>query len=149
MNAYFTRLYEYNAWANDLFSQVLLANKLSSHKALDLFSHIGNAQIIWFHRVTQLEGKVPKVFETFELIEAIELVRISSQLWLDLVQSKADFDERIEYQNSKGESFQSNISDIIIHVANHGTHHRGQIATLLRQENIAPPASDFIFFSRA
>uniref|UniRef100_UPI0040479E54 DinB family protein n=1 Tax=Roseivirga sp. TaxID=1964215 RepID=UPI0040479E54 len=149
MNVYFTRLYEYNAWANDLFSEVLLADKLESPKPLDLFSHIGNAQIIWFHRVTQLEGKTPKVFDTFELKEAIDLVQISGQLWLDLIKSMADFDEMIEYQNSKGESFQSNLSDIIIHVANHGTHHRGQIATLLRQENIAPPASDFIFFTRA
>ena len=148
MKTYFTRLYEYNLWANNLFSEVLLANKLENSKALDLFSHIGNAQIIWFHRVTKLEGKTPKVFDTFELNEAIDLVRISGQLWLDMIMNKSNFEEEIEYQNSKGDSFKSSLSDIIIHVANHGTHHRGQIATLLRQENIAPPASDFIFFSR-
>jgi uncharacterized damage-inducible protein DinB len=149
MKAYFTRLYEYNLWANNLFSEVLLAHKLESPKAVDLFSHIGNAQIIWFHRVTKLEGKTPKVFDTFDLNEAIDLVRISGQLWLDMINNKVDFHETIEYHSSDGAFHKSTLSDIIIHVANHGTHHRGQIATLLRQENIAPPASDFIFFSRA
>jgi uncharacterized damage-inducible protein DinB len=88
------------------------------------------------------------VFDTFELNEAVDLARISGQLWIDMVKHKEGYNETIEYHSSDGAFHKSTLSDIIIHVANHGTHHRGQIATLLRQENIAPPASDFIFFSR-
>ncbi|MFT6827074.1 MAG: putative damage-inducible protein DinB [Roseivirga sp.] len=99
MKTYFTRLYEYNLWANNLFSEVLLANKLESPKAVDLFSHIGNAQIIWFHRITKLEGKTPKVFDTFELNEAVDLARISGQLWINMVKHKEGYNETIEYHS--------------------------------------------------
>ena len=35
------------------------------------------------------------------------------------------------------------------HVVNHGTYHRGQITTMLRQQGVAPPKStDLITFYR-
>lgn len=149
MKSYFKRLYEYNNWANDLFAQVLLSNNIENPKVLELFSHIGNAQILWLNRVSRIQGKMPAVFELHGLNDAIDLVEKSGRLWLDYIVNMDDAGNQIEYHNSQGQSYSSELSDILIHVANHGTHHRGQIATLLRQENVAPPASDFIFFSRA
>jgi uncharacterized damage-inducible protein DinB len=33
-------------------------------------------------------------------------------------------------------------------VVNHGTHHRAQIALLLREAEIAPPATGYIYYLR-
>ncbi|NVJ48034.1 MAG: hypothetical protein HWE07_12940 [Cytophagia bacterium] len=148
MKEHFTRLFEYNLWANKKFSEVLRANAFQNPKILKFVSHIANAQIIWLSRIKD-EGSSVGVWEEYDLKEALELLESSSQNWLDYIYSGAKIDGVISYKNSRGQAFESRAADILTHVANHGTHHRGQIALMLREENIAPPASDFIFYVRA
>lgn len=149
MKEHFTKLYEYNLWANSLFAKVLEPNPYKNEKITTLFHHIGNAQLIWLDRITHAEKNVPKVWTEGSLIDAIELVKNSSRLWLEFICAQKEYKSVIEYKDSKGNAYETCLSDILTHVANHGTHHRGQLATLLREENIAPPASDFIFYVRA
>ena len=149
MKERFTRLYEYNIWANNLFVDILKSNTYKNEKITKLFNHIGNAQLIWLDRITKVEEDIPEVWDEGNLNDAIELVKKSSQLWLDFIYSQEEYEDVIEYKNSKGDQYETRISDILTHVANHSTHHRGQLATLLREEDIDPPASDFIFYVRA
>src|SRR5258706_12162933 len=41
--------------------------------------------------------------------------------------------EMLSYKNIAGQAFTNSIRDIMQHVANHGTYHRGQIISMLRQ----------------
>lgn len=59
-----------------------------------------------------------------------------------------ELDQPITYTNSKGNSFTTALEDVIFHALNHETHHRGQIALVLRESGVAPPATDYIFFLR-
>ncbi len=60
-----------------------------------------------------------------------------------------EFDKIVPYQNSKGVNYTNNLSDIITHVINHGTHHRAQIGQLLKQAGIEKlPMTDYIAFVR-
>jgi uncharacterized damage-inducible protein DinB len=52
----------------------------------------------------------------------------------------------IEYKNLKGDAFAKPVWEILLHVVNHGTYHRGQIAAMLRQLGHVPPSTDFIYF---
>lgn len=148
MKTYFSRLFQYNRWANNRFAEVLTSEKINDPKINRLLAHIAAAQLIWLNRIEPVSVAVPKVFPEFPLNEALDSLNQGSQLWLDFLQHETDFTRVITYQNSKGVSFQTSLEDITAHVANHGTHHRGQIATILRQAGHTPPASDFIFFSR-
>jgi uncharacterized damage-inducible protein DinB len=38
------------------------------------------------------------------------------------------------------------MAEVLVHVANHGTYHRGQVATLLRQLGKVPIATDYLLF---
>lgn len=149
MKERFTRLYEYNIWANNLFSDVLKSQPFENQQIEKLFSHISNAQFVWLDRIKPLEREVPGIWELQPLHEAIELIKEGSSLWLDFIYSQEEYESVVSYKNSKGDKFETRLSDILTHVANHGTHHRGQIATLLRQEDIDPPSSDFIFYVRS
>lgn len=142
------RLFEYNLWANQKFAEVLVSNEFKHPKILRFISHTANAQLIWFDRVNGKVSQTP-VWIEYPISEAIDLLINNSKAWLRLLNEKEDFTSAITYVDSGGASHQSVLSDIITHVANHGTHHRGQIALLLREEGIAPPASDFMYFSRA
>ena len=48
----------------------------------------------------------------------------------------------------KGTVFRDRIGHILQHLANHGTYHRGQITTLLRQLGATPVSTDMIGFYR-
>jgi uncharacterized damage-inducible protein DinB len=50
----------------------------------------------------------------------------------------------ISYSSFAGESFTRVLSDALVHLVNHGTYHRGQIVTLLRQLGKSAPSTDFL-----
>lgn len=141
------RLFEYNFWANQKFAEVLVTNEFKHPKILRFISHTANAQLIWFDRVNGKASDTP-VWIEYPISEAIDLLINNSKAWLRYLNEQEDFARVITYTDSIGDSHRTALSDIIIHVANHGTHHRGQIALLLREEGIAPPASDFMYFTR-
>lgn len=70
--------------------------------------------------------------------------------WLAYIQSLQpdDFNRSINYTNSQGDHFASVLQDIITQVSNHGTHHRGTIIALMKEENYLPPALDYIIYTR-
>ena len=52
----------------------------------------------------------------------------------------------IEYVNTRGESFAYPLWQMLQHVVNHSTYHRGQITMMLRQLGATPVATDFLVF---
>jgi uncharacterized damage-inducible protein DinB len=60
----------------------------------------------------------------------------------------ADLARIVAYRNSAGRDFRSSVSDIVTHVAMHGSYHRGQIARRLRSVGQEPPYTDFIQYTR-
>ena len=52
----------------------------------------------------------------------------------------------LHYKNLKGQPFERPIWQVVLHVVNHGTYHRGQIASLLRQQGHLPPGTDLIYY---
>lgn len=148
MKGHFLRLYQYNQWANKLFCDTISNSDHQNSKIDVLLSHIYAAELIWLSRVYEVNIKIPSVWELLPLEEAIESLKKTDSIWIKYLENEPDFDSVISYSDSTGNAHQTVLKDIITHVANHGTHHRGQMATLLRLENMDPPASDFIFFTR-
>jgi uncharacterized damage-inducible protein DinB len=69
-------------------------------------------------------------------------------LWIDLIHKQDPASMMIEYKNFEGQVFTTLLSDIITHVVNHGSYHRGQISRLIRESGGIPPATDYIVFVR-
>jgi uncharacterized damage-inducible protein DinB len=64
--------------------------------------------------------------------------------------SNDDLQRVISYRNLAGVPGESALWEMLAHVVNHATYHRGQVTTLLRSLGAAPPAStDLIAFYRA
>ncbi len=145
---YFKRLFEYNYSTNKKLSEFLLTHqKQIPDKVIQLSCHISNAHFIWNSRIlgkqTQL---VPwNIFPIVELKEREEVNHESTKMILDQI----DLDQSITYTNSLGDSYKKRVADILTHVVNHSTYHRGQIALLLRENGQNPIPSDFILFARS
>jgi uncharacterized damage-inducible protein DinB len=54
----------------------------------------------------------------------------------------------LSYKNMRGDAFESPMWQVAMHVVNHGTHHRGQVAGFLRSMGHTPPPLDLIAFYR-
>ena len=55
---------------------------------------------------------------------------------------------QISYVNSKGESWSSQVDDVLLHVITHSAYHRGQIASDMRAAGLTPAYTDFIYAIR-
>ena len=143
------RLAAYNFWAYDK-----LLNTLESlmtavpDKSMELLCHLVNAQVIWLSRIENNISEVG-VFDSHSLAECRTLHQTSSKRLQELAAlEESSLNEIISYTNTKGDYFQNSIQDILIHVFNHGTYHRAQIARDLRQNNLEPVNTDYITFVR-
>ena len=54
----------------------------------------------------------------------------------------------IHYQDLKGNPYTSTLWEIVLHVVNHATHHRGQVSGFLRALGHTPPQLDLIRYYR-
>lgn len=57
--------------------------------------------------------------------------------------------EPLSYVSFSGDSFTRQLGDALLHLANHGTYHRGQVATLLRQAGRKATSTDYLRFTDA
>jgi uncharacterized damage-inducible protein DinB len=54
--------------------------------------------------------------------------------------------EIVSYVNVKGETWAYPLHEMLVHVVNHSTYHRGQVATMLRQLGKTPQSTDYLVF---
>jgi len=55
-----------------------------------------------------------------------------------------DLDAVLEYRSMSGEARENTFGDLVLHLFNHQTHHRGQVTTLLSQEGVDVGATDLL-----
>jgi uncharacterized damage-inducible protein DinB len=147
MKDFFEELFSYNYYFNQklaaLFSSA--ATKIPEQSLL-WFNHILNAHEIWNSRILQL----PTAVKGWDLRDTGELGMIDRRNYDQSrkILEQVDLGSSLSYKNARGESFSNKAGDILFHVVNHSTYHRGQIAFDLRQHGIEPVVSDFIFYKR-
>ena len=62
--------------------------------------------------------------------------------------SDSEFSEVVEFEFVDGGNGSMSRADIILHVVNHGTYHRGYVANMMYQASLKPPATDFPVYLR-
>ena len=147
MKDFFTRLFEYNLHFNQKITD-LITNRPNtiSEKSRKLFNHVLNAHHIWNSRI--LEKQIE--YQTWSIHPDDLLKDINSRNFNETryILKNIALEKTVSYKNSKGQSFENKISDILFHIINHSTYHKGQIATDFRQNGIEPLNTDYIFYKR-
>lgn len=114
--------------------------------------HIWDAECAWWQRLKLVEKiEMPSEGFTGDFMELVAKVNQQSLNWKDWVDNatEAQLNHVFFYRNTKREEFKQPVYEMLLHLMNHGTYHRGQLVTMLRQlevENI--PQTDFAFFCR-
>ncbi|MFD2200286.1 DinB family protein [Shivajiella indica] len=147
MKAFFNDLLEYTYRSNLETILILERNESKiSAKTLNIVSHLLNAHHIWNHRIL---GKKPR-FGVWDLQQIENLGEFNKECFerSKRILKNLAFSKQITYTTSKGDTFSSTIQEILFHIVNHSTYHRGQIMAQLRESGLEPISTDFIFYKR-
>lgn len=148
MKKYFLKLYEYNIWANKRVLNALNSQNVLDEKILGLLGHIVAAQFLWLHRIKGLPAPGVKLWGAYTLPQLNTMAEMAGNQWLEFVKSTENFDREMSYRNYTGDPYTNNVENIMIHLVNHSSYHRAQIAMLLRQKGFEPVNTDFITYDR-
>lgn len=151
MDAWLIRLFRHMAWADGKVLDALERLPEPPATALGLLAHVVAAEAIWLARI---EGRDPAPLVPWTPLSLDECRRMSGDSLpafeaLTASASGARLAEAVPYRTTRGEPFETPLGDILLHVAVHGAHHRGQIAAQMRAHGLDAPSMDLIFFSRA
>ncbi|HYV96622.1 MAG TPA: DinB family protein [Gemmatimonadaceae bacterium] len=157
--AYLETLLDYHYWARDRMLTAVeqltpdeyerdLRNSFPAVR--DTVNHLFLAEWIWFSR---WQGQSPGGFPSKEELPDFATVR---RRWLDqeprvraFVSGLDDIQRPYSYTLLNGTAATSKFWEMLVHVVNHATYHRGQVTTMLRQLGAKPPASmDMITYFR-
>ena len=151
---------DYHYWARDVMldavapltpEQFVRPVESSFKSVRDTVAHTYGAEWLWYHRWIGQPASMP-AYDSWPDVAAIR------KAWLDveanvrtLVSGGGDsgVTRVYEYKSLAGQPTSSRFWEMLVHVVNHGSYHRGQVTTLLRQLGVAPPKStDMITFFR-
>jgi uncharacterized damage-inducible protein DinB len=117
----------------------------------DTAVHLYQADSVWLDR---LEERVSGKLEDYQAPGCMWELR---DAWVEVHKrmvafanslGEGDVNRVIPYKNLAGQPFETPIWEIILHVVNHGTYHRGQITSMIRQLGHKATNLDLIRFYR-
>jgi uncharacterized damage-inducible protein DinB len=152
-------LLEFHYWARDRMLDAVepltpeqftrdLGNSFRSVR--DTVAHIYGAEWVWYLR---WQGTPPSALPPADQFPDVGVIRRS---WSELeakmrafVDGLSDVDRVIDYTLFSGAAGSSSIWQMLQHVVNHATYHRGQVTTMLRQLGAGScKSTDLIAFYR-
>ncbi len=147
MKTFFKDTFEYTHHCNQLLIEVLLKNpETYTEKISVLASHTLNAHHVWNHRIF---GVSPALAVWQHLgMDNLQLINNENFEHSKEILQKKNLTKPIKYTNSKGQNFTNTIGEILFHIINHSTYHRGQLISLLKTKGVDPIITDYIFYKR-
>jgi len=113
--------------------------------------HVFAADRVWLRRI---HGQAPTSFiepEDRDLARLQQAWPVVHRGWKEWAAALTDAQamETVPYRDMAGNAYQQPVWQIILHLVNHGTHHRGAAAGFLRAMGRTPPKLDLIFYYRS
>jgi uncharacterized damage-inducible protein DinB len=161
MKTQFQMLAGYNQWANRLVYAVAAELSESDYHANrgaffgslhNTLNHILLGDRIWLHRITG-EGDAPDRLDAILYDNLSTLTAAREAEDARLISYFDSLDDAViagtlHYANMQGDRFEQPLDEVLVHVFNHQTHHRGQAHTLITASDHTVPSFDLIQFYR-
>ncbi len=153
-------LFKYNAWADrrvleaaSALTQEQFTKQLGSSfsSVRDTLVHIYGVEWLWLER---FQGRSPSAIPEDPEFADIAKLKTSWAAFepklLNFVRglTQEGLDAVMEYKTMKFGMYCNPLWQSMLHLVNHGTYHRGQITTMLRQLGAQPILTDLMHFYR-
>ncbi|MFP4975979.1 DinB family protein [Paenibacillus sp. CN-4] len=159
---YAAEMFEYHIWANrtilgriqELPSDVLSQEVNTSFPTLaHALSHIYAVDKMWYLVLTGTE--MPEALQTCmqlntDVMHTVDEYVLAfdrlAELYRDWFRSQPDLEQPVRLDNPYAGIRDTRLSEMVLHVANHGSYHRGNVSTMLRQLGYASVMNDYALF---
>lgn len=155
------QLAAYNTWANGQLLATALTLPEEAQKreigssfpgVYKTFLHLLDAENIWWQRI-KLQEKIDIPSHTFsgDMLALSNSLQQQDRQWQEWVAAANEnaLQHEFIYYDLKKERHKQPVYQMLLHLFNHSTYHRGQVVTMLRQLGVVKiPATDFIVWSR-
>ena len=151
----------YHIWANRLLMDCILELPQDQQEKeipssfpsfRKTFLHMLSAELTWWKRVTSDKPSIESVEHFTGSLEGLcSVLQQQSFLWNEWISKRTgtELEEMITYTHASGKSYTMPLYQVVLHVHNHGTYHRGQLVTMLREIAVSKiPQTDFSAWSR-
>ncbi|MGM0843431.1 MAG: DinB family protein [Bacillota bacterium] len=149
------KLFNYHAWATDKLLSYIEKEVPDSFSAeinsvfpsiKDTFLHQYEVDCLWYERMNK-DFRV----EERSLSSPQEFRKAFQSLHQEIeshIAGSHDLNRPVRYSISSGEEFTNVEEELLQHLVNHGTYHRGNISAMLRQQGYTGHSTDFIYYLR-
>ena len=122
-----------------------LTSTTDAPAALELYAHVLGAEILWLDRIEEKQQST-EVWPEHDSESCTRLAGISRRRYEAFLKQLQDRDLLcpVRYTNSVGQEFENRLDDMLVHMALHGSYHRGQISLVMRQAGVEPCPTDYI-----
>ena len=154
-------LARYSAWANErlfgLLSALPVEVVTTRHATgfatiVNTLNHAHVVDLIWqAHLEGRPHGFTSRITEQEPLLESLRPAQALLDIWyVDYADSLSDaaHDEVVRFKFVDGGAGAMTRGDMLLHVVNHKTYHRGYVADLLYHSGTRPPVMDLPVFLR-
>lgn len=117
---------QYDAWANARWLSALDRFRDPAH-AKSILEHVIRSEWAWLERCGMV---MPQMVLTLE-----QSIVQAPAAWAEFL-SMVDLERPITYTNTRNETYTQPVREILLHVINHGTYHRGHLRGLADAEGL-------------
>jgi len=148
MKDWLERLLDHMEWANARALEVV--RETGEEESLELLAHVLATERVWMARIRTGDSSGMEIWPDLTVEECERLMEENLERYRSFAESVSEEGLRRAaiYRNSSGSEFETPVGEILLHVALHGSYHRGQIARELRRAGEEPVNIDFIQFVR-
>ena len=135
------RLFDFVAGLGDDIAAREVGTQFSYPTVARMFGHIYGADRLWLYRWKGAPpvGPAGSELPTLAAVRSVWTPFENEQKkFLDSL-TPAELERVVEYTNADGKVFRVPLAPLLIHVANHATHHRSEIATMVTMISGSPP----------
>ena len=149
---------EYQQWANQKIANSIqsLPNEVVEKEFGGSFPsmrltllHLLQADYRWLHR---LKGfpivDVPTAWQHADVHTLLTTwISVQEQLVSRVKEIAPEGNKNVKFTTAKGDSYELPLADVIAHVVNHATYHRGQLVNMMRMAGEKPESTDYFLFA--
>ncbi|MFD1358810.1 DinB family protein [Fictibacillus halophilus] len=157
------QLHHFNVWANDKVFEHLktLPSEIYRKEIQSVFPsvsavliHMYQVDYVWlkaingedFYDIVAALGPITDDLQAASLDDMEFKFKELSRKYDSFIRSQKDITSQITINHPHFGTLQSNYADLIQHVVNHGTYHRGHISAILNQLGHKGASIDYIFY---
>ncbi len=148
---------EYHHWANgktasqieNLSSAVTEKEFGGSFPSIRLtLLHLLQADYRWLHRLNGVPiVEVPAEWQQANVNTLLTTWRsVQDQLVSRVKELAGNENQIVKFVTAKGDPYEMALADVIAHLVNHGTYHRGQLVNMMRMAGEKPESTDYFIF---